>query len=102
MMRCKTIVRNSQIHGKGLFALSEISAGEIVAPIVGEIVLRKSQSRFAIWLSGGRSLLLQNKTKWINHSSEPNVKISVKKESVIALTDIQAGEELTSAYESVF
>jgi SET domain-containing protein len=96
-----TVVRDSTIHGKGLFANRAFHKGERVEVVVGEIVLRESTSKYALRLSGRRSLILTNKTKYVNHSRDPNVRIDPKR-GLIALRDIEAGEELLSRYESVF
>jgi hypothetical protein len=53
-------------------------------------------------LSGRRSLILTNKTKYVNGSINPNVFFNLKKWALIAMEPIRAGEELFSRYESVF
>lgn len=100
----QTVVRKSTIHGKGLFAARDFAAGDMVEPIEGEIVLRDSTSKYAIALPGRRTLILAGKTKFVNHSSKPNVSFNIRRKTpcIMALRDIVAGEELTSAYDSVF
>jgi SET domain-containing protein len=100
-MSKRSVVRPSAIHGKGLFACQSFKKGDIVEEIEGEIVLRESTSKYACKLSGRRSLILTNKTKYVNHSHEPNVVLNPKR-GLIALRDIENGEELLSAYQSVF
>lgn len=97
-----TVVKNSSIHGRGLFAFRKIFKGEIIEPIEGKIIFGDSKSRFSLKFSKGQSLILTNKTKWINHSNDPNVTFNLKRESVIALKDIDVGEEMFSRYNSVF
>jgi SET domain-containing protein len=96
-----SVVKPSTVHGKGLFALRDFAAGDRVELVEGEIVLRQSESKYAIALSGRRSLLLTNKVKYVNHSSEPNVRIDPRR-GLIAVRAIAAGEELLAAYASVF
>lgn len=97
-----TQVKASTIHGKGLFAVRKFVAGEAIEDIEGEIVLRESSSKYAIQLSGRRTLLLTNKSKYVNQSQEPNCVLNLRKCKIVALRDIAAGEELTAAYKSVF
>lgn len=100
-----TVVSTSGVHGKGLYACRDFGEGEVVEPIEGDIVLRESESKYAIRLSGRRSLILTNKTKFVNHAdsaAEQNVVFDIKKEALVAVRPIKAGEELLSRYESVF
>jgi uncharacterized protein len=97
-----TRVKQSPIHGKGLFANRKIEPKQVIMPIDGEIVLRRSKSRFAIWLREGQSLILAGKGRYVNHSSSPNAYFSLKKMAIIATQPIEAGDEITAIYESVF
>lgn len=99
----KTAVRSSTIHGKGLFATSDLRKGELVHPIEGEIVLRDSKSKFAIRLPQRRTLILSGKCRFVNSGfgEDPNVVFDIKREHIIAIRDITAGEELLASYESV-
>ena len=98
----RTVVRKSALHGRGLFAVGSFSAGEAVEDIEGEIVHRDSRGKYTIKLPGKRTLILTNKTKLINHASDPNVVFDAKKWKVVAIRDIADGEELTSEYASFF
>jgi len=98
-----TVVRPSPIDGKGLFACRDFQKGEVVEPIEGEVVLRESESKFALPMSGRRSFILLNKVKYVNSSNaNPNVSFNLKKLQLVAIRDIQCGEELVSVYGSVF
>lgn len=97
-----TRIQDSELDGRGLFACRDFCAGERIEPIEGEIVLRESQSKYAMKLSGRRTLILSNKTKYVNHSSEPNVYFDWRRGWLRAERAIQAGDELTSQYASVF
>jgi SET domain-containing protein len=104
--KLNTVVKQSSVHGKGLFAARDFAAGEIVEVMIGYIqgeLEIPSKSKYSIMLRGGkRILVLTNKTRYINHSAQPNVRLSLRKDCVIALKDIHSGEELTCRYDSVF
>ena len=103
----KTEVKESAIHGRGLFATEPISAGEIVAIKGGHIfngdVLREVAPRLgAAEIQIGDDLFIGPVTEeeregsmiFSNHSCEPN--IGVRGQIVfVAMRDIRAGEELT-------
>ena len=100
----KTVVRPSPIHGKGLFATVDLKKGEQVHPIEGEIVVRDSESKYAIRLPQRRTLILSGKCRFVNSGfgDQPNVLLDIKREQIVAIRDISAGEELLARYESVF
>src|SRR5580704_12077860 len=89
-----TVVRRSPTHGKGLFAARDFQAGENVENIEGEIVLGVRKSKYAIHLSGRRSLLLTNKTKYVNHGNPHNVVFNLRKQTLVAVATIRKGEEV--------
>jgi SET domain-containing protein len=104
----KTELRESAIHGRGLFATGDISKDEIVAVKGGHIVDRKTL-REKITLALGPveiqiddDLFIAPMTKeerelsmlYLNHSCDPN--LGVRGEiTFVARRDIRAGEELT-------
>lgn len=96
-----TLVRPSDVHGKGLFAARDFAPGEFVESIEGNIVLGESQSKYAIALKDRRSLILTNKVKYVNHAREANVTFDLKK-GLVAIAPIKAGDELFSRYGSIF
>jgi SET domain-containing protein len=103
----KTAVRNSPIHGRGLFATRPLRAGEIVAIKGGHVLdaraLPAVRSRIAdayIQIDDGfylgarsRAEVPRNKI-WLNHSCEPNVGIRGQA-TFVAMRDVKPGEELT-------
>lgn len=101
-----TIVKQSLIQGKGLFAARDFLAGEMVEVMIGYIqgeLETPSKSKYSIMLRGGkRILVLTNKSRHINRSAHPNVRLSLTKDCVLALRAIQSGEELTCRYDSLF
>ena len=103
----KTRVAESRIHGRGLFAVSDIAAGEIVAVKGGHIITRAVLRELTPRLGPaevqiGDDLFICPVTEeeregsmiFSNHSCEPN--IGVRGQIVfVAMRDIRAGEELT-------
>jgi uncharacterized protein len=104
----KTEVRESKIHGRGLFAIADIAKDEIVAVkgghIVDEKILRKKITPVLgpVEIQIGDDLFIAPVTKeerelsmlYSNHSCDPN--LGVRGEiTFVAMRDICAGEELT-------
>ena len=104
----KTKVRESKIHGRGLFAKADIAKGEIVAIKGGHIIDRETLRREITPALGpveiqiGDNLFIAPVTAnerelsmlYSNHSCNPN--IGMRGEiTFVAMRDIRAGEELT-------
>lgn len=103
----KTQLRNSPIHGRGLFAISPFKAGEVVCVKGGHIFGRQTlqEVRSALGpadIEVADDLFIgpihpeerESGMIFSNHSCEPN--IAVQGQIVfIAIHDIQGGEELT-------
>src|SRR5262247_1617154 len=103
----KAAVKPSPIHGRGLFAVEPISAGEIVCVKGGHIFERKQLGK-AHELFGPAEIQIaeilfigplatesrEGSMLFTNHSCDPN--IGVQGQIVfVAMRDIAAGEELT-------
>lgn len=110
-------VRRSPLHGNGVFALRSIPAGTNVLPYTGaRISSEEADARhptnpddpfhtffFALScgkvIDGGRK---GNDARWINHSCAPNCEAQENPEgtrvTIVALRDIEAGEELFYDY----
>ena len=100
-------VNESAIHGRGLFAKSDIPAGEIVAVKGGHIITRDVLRELAPRLGSAEIQIAddlficpvteeerEGSMIFSNHSCEPN--IGVRGQIVfVAMRDIRAGEELT-------
>jgi uncharacterized protein len=103
----KAIVKESSIHGRGLFAVESIKKGEIVCIKGGYIFDRQKLNVMPSWFHAaevqvGDDLFIgplqeterEGSMIFSNHSCEPN--IGVQGQIVfLAMRDIQAGEELT-------
>jgi len=104
----KTKVRESKIHGRGLFATADITKDEIVAVKGGHIVDRKSlrekitprlgpveiQINDDLFIAPVSDEERELSMLYLNHSCDPN--LGVRGEiTFVAMRDIRAGEELT-------
>lgn len=110
MLRIKTELRPSEIHGIGLFAIEPVRMGQLIAQVdepydqvfrdglewfddrFRELVRRFGYCR----KSDGLWVLLCDDLRFMNHSTEPNT-IQVG-DSDYALCDVKAGDELTCNY----
>lgn len=108
-------VRNSPIHGRGVFALTRIAKGSRVIEYKGELITDdEADRRYAdVHENSPHTMLFSiddamvidatrrgNSARWINHSCEPNCEIEEEAHRVFidARRDINAGEELTYDY----
>ena len=108
-------VRRSGVHGKGVFALQDIAAGEVVAEYVGEIISWQeaqdrhphdpSQPNHTFYFHVDEDRVIDanyggNASRWINHACEPNCETDEQdgRIFIVALQDIAAGEELNYDY----
>jgi SET domain-containing protein len=104
----KTEVRESAIHGRGLFATGDITKGEIVAvkgghivdgktlrekitPVLGPVEIQIDDDLFIAPLTEEERELSM---LYLNHSCDPN--LGMRGEiTFVAMRDIRLGEELT-------
>jgi SET domain-containing protein len=104
----KTEVRESKIHGRGLFATADISKGEVVAVKGGHIVNRETLRReitprlgpveiqidYDLFITPVTDQERELSMLYSNHSCDAN--LGVRGEIIfVAMRDIRAGEELT-------
>lgn len=108
-------VRNSPIHGSGVFALRRIRKGTTIIEYLGDRVSHEEvDERYADKLEDdGHTFLFTvdartvidagrngNEARFINHGCDPNCESTIKKRRVFieALRTIQPGEELSYDY----
>ncbi len=108
-------VRRSGVHGRGVFALTDIAEGETLIEYTGEIISwEEAQERhphdpsdpnhtFYFHVDADRvidALHGGNSSRWINHSCEPNCEADEVDGRIFirALRNIHAGEELNYDY----
>ncbi|MCI0486458.1 MAG: SET domain-containing protein-lysine N-methyltransferase [Blastocatellia bacterium] len=103
----KTEVRESPIHGKGLFAKQAIAAGEVVAVKGGHVLATKEWTTLEkslgpadiqisedLFIAPVRKEQREGSMLYTNHSCDPN--IAIQGQIVfVAMRDIAPGEELT-------
>jgi SET domain-containing protein len=111
-------VRSSPIHGRGVFAVRRLGAGERVIEYAGEVIpweeaVRRHLDRpvedahtMFFELGGGDvddGWVGGNSSRWINHSCDPNCETRQTGGRIVfhALRDIAVGEELTFDYRLV-
>ncbi len=103
----KTVVRESPIHGRGLFAKVAIERDEIVAVKGGHIITRKQLRQLQPTLGPAEIQIAddlficpvtmkdrEGSMIFSNHSCEPNLGVNGQI-TFVAMRAIQAGEELT-------
>lgn len=104
----KTEVRESKIHGRGLFATADIDKDEIVAVKGGHIVGGKTLREKITPVLGPVEIQIDNdlfiaplteeerelSMLYLNHSCHPNLGLRGEI-TFVAMRDIRAGEELT-------
>jgi SET domain-containing protein len=108
-------VRRSGVHGKGVFALRPITAGERILEYKGEIISSKEADRrlpddpedpsHTFFFSLNERKVIDanfggNAARYINHSCDPNCETEVQGMQVFihAIKDIRPGEELHYDY----
>ncbi len=98
-------VKDSRIHGKGVFVAETIPMGQIILGIDDSNIIEDSKSlpeaeRDYIDTFDGKYVLWPAPERYINHSCEPNVYLKTidGKRQVLAMRPIQEGEELFFDY----
>lgn len=108
-------VRRSGVHGKGVYALANMAAGERLIEYTGEIISWEEalarhphdptdpHHTFYFHISAEQVIDAKvggNSSRWINHSCHPNCEATQEGSRVFidALRDIAAGEELFYNY----
>jgi SET domain-containing protein len=100
----RIVVRNSPIHGQGVFAARRIEAGEVVidwsecSEVVSDGAVKALPREESIFVSiiDGQNVLFQPPARFVNHSCNPNARGCDRHD--IAIRVIEAGEEITVDY----
>jgi SET domain-containing protein len=98
-----TIVKNSKIHGKGVYAAKDFKKGEIVLrwdlsnKLTKEQVekLSKEDKKYVAYFNN-EYILMQPPARYVNHSCDSNT--YSKDFCDVAKRDIKNGEEITGDY----
>ena len=104
------IVRQSAIHGTGVYAAQPIAKGRRIIEYTGEKISKEEGDRRAE--TNNYILILDdnwdldgivdgNDSRFVNHSCSPNTDIVVDNERawIVAIRDIEEGEELSFDYD---
>jgi SET domain-containing protein len=111
----RIVVRRSPVHGRGVFALTNIPSGELLIEYKGEVTSWRVASQryqrdraedghtFFFGLDGAHVIdgaRGGNSSRWLNPCCEPNCEAEQEGSRVFirALADIMAGEELFIDY----
>jgi len=90
----KYVVKDSGIHGKGLFANENIEEDEIIGSI--KFNPTNDDGPHVLWIED-QGVLVECDLKYINHSKEPNA-CYCEDLNVVAVKEIIKGEEITHDY----
>ena len=88
-------VKQSGIHGTGLFAATHINEGDVLGSIKYQPVTEDGP--YVLWIDQNTGIQVDCELKYINHSTSPNA-CYCEDLDVIALTDIMLGAEITHDY----
>ena len=99
----KVEVKDSNIEGKGVFALRDFKKGEeILCWDISNVISKEKvdkmstkEERYVSFINGVY-VVMQSPEKYVNHSCDSNTKI--ENFSDIAIKDIKKGEEITGDY----
>lgn len=106
----KVTVKESLLHGNGLFSILDISEGQIITKIVGETinadecVKREDEGNVYIFWKDDDTYIDVSGTKelkFLNHSCDYNCEVDEDDSGelvLVATRDIKSGEELTIDY----
>lgn len=93
-------VKNSKLHGKGLFAATPIKKGTLI----GELIYRdatwrevEAEDMYVLWIEEDEPVYVTCEMRFINHSAKPNAAY-FDDATVTAIRDILPGEEITHDY----
>lgn len=105
------IVKDSDLHGKGIFTEVDISKDTVIMKILGEEIdesecIRRENEENNVYIfykddNTYIDTINSDKIKFINHNCDCNCYIDEDKDGtliLVAIRDIKAGEELTIDY----
>ena len=107
------VVKDSKIHGKGVFALRDFGEGDLVlelddshlVPDRSKLTPEQSKYEIDVFIDKGgneKVVLAQSPERYINHSCDPNLLVKTDLRSgirrVYALRKIRGGDEITWDY----
>ena len=98
----KVVVRDSPIHGRGVFAARRIEPGEVIIDGCREVLSDEAanalplEEKAFLSVMDGQTILMQPPARFVNHSCNPNARGTDRHD--VAIRVIEAGEEITVDY----
>jgi uncharacterized protein len=98
----KFIIRDSLIHGRGVFAAQRIEPGEVIIDGGRDVLSDEAvatlpaEERAFLGVMNGKNILMQPPARFVNHSCSPNARGTDQYD--VAIRVIEAGEEITVDY----
>jgi uncharacterized protein len=100
----RIVVEDSPIHGRGVFAVRRIDAGEVIidwsgcSEVLSDEAVRAlpGEERIFVSVIDGQNILFKPPARFVNHSCNPNARGCDRHD--IAIHAIEAGEEITVDY----
>ena len=96
------VVQRSPIHGRGVFAVRRIEAGEVVIDGCREVLTDAAleslspEERMFLSVVDGQTILMKPPARFVNHSCDPNARGTARHD--VAIRVIEPGEEVTVDY----
>ncbi|MGB0768319.1 MAG: SET domain-containing protein [Phycisphaeraceae bacterium] len=91
-------VRESPLHGRGLFATQFIPEDTVIGWLKTKKAKKKKRDGpYVLWIDGKKPVRVTCDLRFINHSNTPNAAY-YDDLSVMALRDIEPGEEILHNY----
>ncbi|MEM1353455.1 MAG: SET domain-containing protein [Planctomycetota bacterium] len=91
-------VRESPLHGRGLFATQFIPGDTVIGWLKTKKAKKKKlDGPYVLWVDRNKPVRVTCDLRYINHSSKPNAAY-YDDLSVMALRDIEPGEEIVHNY----
>jgi len=88
-------VKESPIHGRGLFAMTTISAGTVIGRLQGRWT--DAEGPYTLWIDSEKGFEVTCDLRFVNHDDDPNAAY-YDDLTLVALDDIHPGEEITHDY----
>ena len=100
----KIIIKDSRIHGRGVFAARDISPGEVIIDweecketlTEHDVERLPPEERKRVSFIDGQHILFKPPACWVNHSCDANARGTSGRD--IAIRAIKRGEEITVDY----
>lgn len=92
------VVKESPLHGRGLFATQHIPQDTVIGWLVTEPVPEHElDGPYVLWVNGDKPVRVTCDMRFVNHSDEPNAAY-FDDLSVMSLREIAPGEEILHNY----